>query len=393
MTGAGTEGDAQPGLWSSPISARAAAAGRLRIGDVQLDGADLCWIEGRPSVGGRSVIVRERVGVAADLIEPPFSARTRVHEYGGGAMRARGGAVYFSNGADARVYKVEHSGPEALTPAIGDVRYADFEVDASRERLLCVVEDHRGPAVVNDIRAIPLAGGDPVSIITGNDFYSTPRISPDGARIAWLTWNHPNMPWDGCELWVAALDGAGLPQDARVVAGGAAESIFQPSWSPQSVLHFTSDRTGWWNLYRDDGGAGLPLAPMEAECGGAQWVFALSAYAFCADGRIVLWACRDGSWEFHELDPSGELRRVQVPYTQFGLQVSAHHDDVVFLAGAPEVAQAVVRYDLHTGEHDVVRSVSDDVALHASILSIPRHVTFPGDGGALAHAWYYAPRN
>jgi dipeptidyl aminopeptidase/acylaminoacyl peptidase len=393
VTGAATEEDAEPGLWSSPISAPAAAAGRLRIGDVQLDGGDVYWIEGRPAEGGRCVIVRERDGVAADLIEPPFSARTRVHEYGGGAMHAHGGAVYFSNGDDARVYKLGHGAPEPMTPAIGDVRYADFDVDPSRARIVCIVEDHRGSVVVNDIRTVPLAGGDPVSIIAGNDFYSTPRISPDGASMAWLTWNHPNMPWDGCELWVAALDGAGLPREARLVAGGAAESIFQPSWSPDSVLHFSSDRTGWWNLYRDDGGTGVPLAPMRAECGAAQWVFALSAYAFCGDGRIVLWACRDGFWEFHELETSGELRRVHIPYTQFGLQVSAYHDQVVFLAGGPDRAQSVVRYNLSSDQHNVVRAVSNDVAIEESVRSIPQHLTFPGHGGEVAHAWYYVPRN
>jgi len=393
VTRAGTEENAQPGVWSSPISAREAAAGRLRIGDVQLDGGDVYWIEGRPAEGGRCVIVREHDGVATDLIGAPFSARSRVHEYGGGAMRAHGAAVFFSNAGDARVYRVGLEAPEPLTPAIGDVRYADFEVDQARERIVCIVEDHRGASVVNDIRTIPLAGGDPVSIVAGNDFYSTPRISRDGASLAWLTWNYPNMPWDGCELWTARLDATGLPRDARLVAGGADESIFQPSWSPDSVLHFTSDRTGWWNVYRDDGGTGVPLAPMNAECGGPQWVFALSAYAFCGDGRLVMWACRDGAWELHELDPSGELRHVHVPYTQFGLQVNARGDEVVFLAGAPAMPLSVVRCDLSSDEHHVLRAVSDDATINESIRSIPRHVTFPGHGGDVAHAWYYAPRN
>jgi dipeptidyl aminopeptidase/acylaminoacyl peptidase len=384
---------APPGLWPSPISAQLAAAGRLRIGDVQLDGGDAYWIEGRPAEAGRCVIVRERAGVIADLIDAPFSARTRVHEYGGGAMRVHGGEVFFSNAGDGRVHKIGPAGPEPVTPDLGDVRYADFEVDTARRQIVCVVEDHRGPAVRNDIRTIPLAGGGPVSIIGGNDFYSTPRISPDGERLAWLTWNHPNMPWDGCELWAATIDGAGLPHDGRLVAGGASESIFQPSWSPESVLHYTSDRTGRWNLYRDDGGGGTALAPMDAECGGPQWVFALSAYAFCADGRIALWACRDGSWEFSALDSSGNLMRIDVPYTQFDLQVSAHAGDVLFLAGGPDRSQGVVRYNLDSGEQRMVRAVSDDRVIDTSIRSIPRHLTFPGHGGETAHAWLYAPHN
>jgi hypothetical protein len=218
-------------VWPSPITAAQAAAGRVRIDDLQLDGGDAYWIEGRPSEGGRCVIVRERDGAATDLIPAPYSARNWVHEYGGAAMRAYRGTVYFSNAADGRLYALETGGPAPITPAIAGLRYADFEVDEARGRLVCIVEDHRGPTVVNDIRAIPLSGGEPESLIAGNDFYSTPRISPDGRQLAWLTWNHPNMPWDGCELWVATLDASGVPQDARLVAGGAGESIFQPSWS------------------------------------------------------------------------------------------------------------------------------------------------------------------
>jgi hypothetical protein len=182
LTGAGASG-----LWPSPISAQLAAAGRLRIGDVQLDGGDAYWIEGRPAEAGRCVIVRERAGVIADLIDAPFSARTRVHEYGGGAMRVHDGEVFFSNAGDGRVYRIGPAGPEPVTPDLDGVRYADFEVDAARRRIVCVVEDHRGPAVRNDIRTIALAGGEPVSIIGGNDFYSTPRISPNGQSLAWLT--------------------------------------------------------------------------------------------------------------------------------------------------------------------------------------------------------------
>jgi dipeptidyl aminopeptidase/acylaminoacyl peptidase len=384
---------APPGLWPSRISAQQAAAGRLRINDVQLSGGDAYWIEGRPAEGGRCVIVRESAGVITDLIDAPFSARTRVHEYGGGAMRVHGGDVFFSNAGDGRVHKIGPGGPEPVTPDMGDVRYADFEVDTARERIVCVVEDHRGPAVRNDIRAIPLAGGEPVSLIGGNDFYSTPRVSPDGRSLAWLTWNHPNMPWDGCELWAASIDDLGLPRDARLVAGGTAESIFQPTWSPESALHYTSDRTGWWNLYRDDGGSGIALAPMDAECGGPQWVFALSAFAFCADGRIALWACRDGSWEFSALDGSGNLTRIELPYTQFDLQVSAHDDDVLFLAGGPDRSESVVRYNLETGEVRRVRAVSDDSVIDESIRSLPRHLTFPGHGGETAHAWFYEPHD
>ncbi|MFZ0180582.1 MAG: prolyl oligopeptidase family serine peptidase [Candidatus Dormiibacterota bacterium] len=381
-------------VWPSPITAQGAAASRMRLLDVQLSDGDAYWIEGRPVEHGRCVIVREHDGVIADLIDAPFSARNWVHEYGGAAMLAHGGTVFFSNAGDGRIHTlVPGAAPEPLTAVDPGLRYADFEIDAARDRLICIVEDHRGATVVNDVRAVPLSGGEPVSLMSGNDFYSSPRVSPDGTRMLWLTWNQPNMPWDGSELWVARIDESGMPRDAQLVAGGPAESIFQPSWSPDSVVHFTSDRTGWWNLYRYDGAKVDALAPMQAECGAAQWVFGLSTYAFRGDGRLVLWACRDGAWECFSLDASGEPARLDVPFTEFGLHVSARGEDVLFLAGGPDRSLGVVRFNLATGVHRTVRSDSEVAAIDESILSRPRHVTFAGYGGETAHAWYYAPRN
>jgi dipeptidyl aminopeptidase/acylaminoacyl peptidase len=388
------ENRAPSAVWPSPITARRAAASRTRLLDVQLSDGDAYWIEGRPLEGGRCVIVREHDGVISDLIDAPYSARSWVHEYGGGAMLAHGGVVYFSNAADGRIHSlVPGAAPQPLTPADPGLRYADFEVDTARERLICIVEDHRGASVVNDIRAVPLAGGEAVTLVSGNDFYSTPRVSPDGESVLWLTWNHPNMPWDGCELWIATFDESGVPRDPRLIAGGPAESIFQPSWSPQSVAHFTSDRTGWWNLYRWDGEQAEALAPMQAECGAAQWAFGLSTYAFCDEGLIVLWACRDGAWECFARHASGELTGLDLPFTDFGLYVSARGNDVLFDAGGPGTPAGVVRYNVATCVHRTVRLESEATAIEESVLSRPRHLTFPGYGGAIAHAWYYAPRN
>ncbi len=384
---------ASSGVWASSLGAREVAAGRLRILDVQLDGDDAYWIEGRPAEQGRCVIVRHRGSTTTDLIAAPFSARTWVHEYGGAAMRVHGGVVYFSNAEDRRVYRMGPvSAPEPITPAIGDVRYADFEVDTSRERIVCVVEDHRGPSVVNDIRTIPLGGGEAVSIISGNDFYSTPRVSPDGTRLSWLTWNAPNMPWEGCELWVAAIDDAGRLSNERMVAGGPHESIFQPSWSQDSALHLMSDRSGWWNLHRVDGDVVVPLAPMDADCGLPQWTFALSTFAFCGSAAIVLWASHDGTWRLHRLDASGVCTEVETMYTAYGGHIGATASEVLFLAGAADRATSVARLDLSTGTERVLR-VDSDLLIDESIRSTPEHVTFPGQGGATAHAWYYAPRN
>ncbi|MGH7687275.1 MAG: S9 family peptidase [Candidatus Dormibacteria bacterium] len=386
-------------LWDSPISAAAVATAGLRFEAVHVDGDDVFWIEGRPAEAGRCVIVRRDVhgGAGAhDLIAPPFSARTFVHEYGGGALLAARSHVVFSNAVDGRLYRAGGGGaPVALTPDAGDVRYADMTLDpnADSDTLFCVVEDHRGATVVNTIGRLPLDGAEVATVVSGNDFYSSPRVSPDGTRLCWLTWNQPLMPWEGTELWVAWLDCDGVPNDAEHVAGGSGESIFQPSWSANSTLHFVSDRTGFWNLYRWKDAAIAPMAPMQAECGRPMWNFGLATYGFLAHDRIALCASHEGAWRLHVLDThTGSLTDVDLPYTAMGTLLAARGDTVVMLAGGPRDPAAIVSVDVSTG---VTTTLSDESAerFDAAVLSVPEHLTFPGHGGATAHAWYYRPRN
>ncbi len=273
------------GSWKSPITADMLVANSVGIGQVELDGDYVYWSEGRPEEGGRQVVVRRSPsGETIDLVPQPFNARTRVHEYGGGSFLAADGVLYFSNFADQRLYRVDGGGqPRPITPEAG-LRYADAVLDRQRGRLICVREDHtvEGREAVNTIVAVQARGDDKggTVLVEGNDFYSSPRLSPDGTRLAWLTWHHPNMPWDGNELWVGDVQPDGSIGSARQVAGGGEESIFQPEWSPGGILHFISDRTGWWNIYRVNGAEIKSLHPMEAEFGTPQWVFGLSTYAF-----------------------------------------------------------------------------------------------------------------
>ncbi|TME45508.1 MAG: S9 family peptidase [Chloroflexi bacterium] len=370
------------------------ARGGRRFEGVQIDGDDVLWIEGRPAENGRCVIVRQRDGRFADVIPPPFSARSSVHEYGGGAMLAAQGIVVFSNGPDRRLYQAsETEAPSALTPDLGDVRYADMALDRARERVICVVEDHTGSAVVNDLRHVPLGGGEPRTLVRGNDFYSTPRVSPDGRQLCWLTWNQPGMPWGGTELWVANIDADGQLMQPRHIAGGTDESIFQPEWSPDSTLYFVSDRTGWWNLYRADGQGMTPVAPMEAECGRPQWAFRLATYAFLDAARVAMTVCHDGAWRLTVVDvAAGRTDDIELPYTSLGPFMDAARDAVVLTGGGPRDPESVVQVDVRTGAHRRLRPISD-IDIDESMLSIPRHITFAGHQGETAHAWYYRPRN
>jgi len=255
-----------------------------------VDGGDVYWLEGRPNEGGRNVVVlRTPDGRTEDVTPQPLNARTRVHEYGGGNFAVDGGEVYFSNFADQRLYRRSHGGePLPLTPETGR-RYADMVVDRNRRRLIAVREDHgvTGREPANEIASVDLDSGDDRVLVSGNDFYSSPRLNPDGGRLAWLTWNHPNMPWDGTQLMVCDLDAEGLPENVERVAGGQNESIFQPEWSPDGTLHFVSDRTGWWNLYRQRDGRIELLCEREAEFGLPQWALGMSTYAFVSPERIV----------------------------------------------------------------------------------------------------------
>src|SRR5688500_8122300 len=272
------------GTWPSPISAERDASQSVRLGAVAVDGDDVYWLEGRPQEGGRNVLVRRRGdGATADLVPGGFNVRSRVHEYGGGAYVVDRETVYFSNFTDQRIYHVTANGhagkPVPITPE-GKWFYADYAIDPGRSRFVCVREDHSGAGeAVNTLVSIPLAGGSAGDVIAaGHDFYSTPRFSADGSQLSWLAWRHPNMPWDGTELWIADVDEDGALWNARWVAGSDGESIYQPGWGPDGRLYFVSDRDGWWKLYRSNRARSefepvLNNPPAEAEFGRPQWVF------------------------------------------------------------------------------------------------------------------------
>lgn len=386
------------GTWKSPITADLIAGKTIGLGQIALDGDDIYWIESRPAEGGRYTLVRRRAGATEEIVPAPFNVRTRAHEYGGGAYLVHRGTIYFSNFTDQRLYRLAEGGaPMPITPESGGaLRYADAVMDTRRNRLICVREDHRpvGREPVNTIAAVA-ADGDAAGgqvLASGHDFYAAPRLSPDGARLAWLAWHHPNMPWDGTELWLADLDGDGAPVNARQIAGGPRESIFQPEWSPDGVLYFVSDRTGWWNLYRWRDGEAEALRPMEAEFGEPQWTFGQRTYAFISPLRIICAYAKDGAEHLALLDTdSGDWREVASPYTAIG-GVCADERQVVFHAGAPDRFAAIVRLDLASGAFTVLKQASD-LPLDPGYISVAQPIAFPTEGGQTAYGFFYPPRN
>ena len=389
------------GSWKSPITSDLIVSGTIGLSDVALDGEDTYWIESRPSEKGRNCIVRRTPdGQFNDVTPAGFNARTTVHEYGGGAYVVSEGVIYFSNFADQRIYRqTPGSTPQPVTLS-EKMYYADGVIDRRRDRMISVREDHTAPGrdAINTIVSINLAGDEAGSIlISGNDFYSSPRLSPDGNHLAWLTWNHPNMPWDGTELWVAKLDADGSVGGAELIAGGKSESIFQPEWSPGGVLHFVSDRTGWWNLYRWREGQTEALYEMEAEFGLPQWGFRMSTYGFESGDRIICAYNDQGNWRLASLDCGArKLEPIDTPYTEISsLRVAANR--AVFVGGSPTEALSVVSLDLATRKLETLRR-SSSVELDEGYLSIPQSIEYPTEGDSTegkltAHAFFYPPQN
>lgn len=392
------------GTWKSPITSDLIASASIRFGDIQIDGEDIYWIESRPEQGGRNAIIRRAPdGKQTEIIPQPFNARSRVHEYGGGAMLADRPAVYFSNDEDRQIYRVfPGKAPEKLSDE-DTMRYADFVADHRRNRLILVREDHsqEGKEPQNTLAALALDGsGKTKVLVSGNNFYATPRLSPDGSQLAWLTWNHPNMPWDGTELWLADIWENGELKSKRRVAGGPSESIFQPEWSPDGMLCFVSDRStstdsvhsSWWNLYRLNGDEIEPVLQMETEFGFPQWVFGMSTYGFASAEKIICIYGKEGIWHLASIDiPPKKLAKFDLPFTYMdGIRITP--EKAVFNAASPMEVPSLVEFDLRSGDFQVLRK-SNEMKIDDSYISVPQSIHYPTADGSPVQAFFYQPHN
>lgn len=407
------------GSWPTVITSELVVKAAAGLGGVALEGDMVVWSEQRPEEGGRTQLVR-RVGdgPALDLLPEGFNARTAAHEYGGGAWWLHGSSVWFTNWDDQRLYTVadgEAPRPVTAEPAVrrGE-RWADGEV-APDGRWLLVVHEHArtpgGPADVHNEIVVLDATGElaPRPLVTGPDFVSDPRHSPDGRLVCWLQWSHPDMPWDGTELCVSAVEQTAegpVLGPARVLAGrphhgpgGSAdgESVSQPRWAPDGSLWFISDRSGWWNLYRwlPDGDRVEPMVAIDAEIGLPQWVFGQSRYAFLAGDRTVFAYQRHGLDHLAVRLADGRVHELDLPYTSVG-SVQADSDRVGFVGASATAEPAVVTVTIdaagRVGGSEVVRPPRD-LGIPTTWFSVPEPIVFPTSGGRTAHALYYPPTN
>jgi len=382
------------GTWRSVISAADLARSAVSLGYVQVAGGAPYWLESRPAEGGRYVIVTTAAnGQVTELTPTGFNVRTRVHEYGGAAYALSRGAIYFSNFSDQRLY-VQRPGspPVALTPE--GYRYADYVPEASGARLLCVREDHTGGGEPrNAIVALSTAGGTAGTVLFGtSDFVAYPRVSPDGRRIAWIAWNHPDMPWDATTLYVADLTEAGLHQ-VTAVAGAPRESVTEPQWDADGSLYFISDRSNWWNLYRYRNKRVEAVLSIAAELAGPLWTLGQSTYALIGDGRAAVRYCSNARDKLGVVSlESGTLATLDLPFVALSSIQLLSANTVAAIAASPIEEPAIVTIDLTTGSHRALRTPGA-LKLDAGFISVAEPIEFPTAGGLTAHAFYYPPTN
>lgn len=398
------------GSWESPITPEMVASDVKGFQDLVIESDSLYWLEIRPEEEGRYVIMTcPKGGEPREVLPSPYNARTRVHEYGGAPFLVHRNWVFFSNFSDQRMYRLSSDGgkePQPITPATdGDLRFADAVYDQSRDRIIAVCEDHRDSAASSPENKIISFTPDPVEenngswsmneLATGHDFFSSPSLSPGGDRLLWLSWDHPQMPWDGTELWGAELDQEGIPRETTKLAGGQDESILQPTWSPDGNICYVSDQSGWWYLYSLTDFQSVeptPLTQRQAEFGKPSWVFGMSTYSFFSEDEVICTYKQEGEWKLARLDlETRALLPLKSKYSQISY-LKVGQGRAAFIGGSPTEPFSVVGYNLETDRSTVIQS-SRQVNVEQEYFSKPQQVSFSSDSGLTAYGYYYAPQN
>jgi dipeptidyl aminopeptidase/acylaminoacyl peptidase len=394
-----TQQRAPYGTWRSPVTPEMLTAHGLAFAELSVDGGAAYWCERRPNDGGRTALVRwTRAEGARDVSPPGADVGSRVHEYGGGSYLAADGRVVYSERGDGAVRRVDADGSVLTVAAVPGCRFADFALDRARDRLYAVREDHRHRPPTEPANAIvalaldaPPETNDGVALFDGSDFVANPRANAAGTHLAWIAWDHPNMPWDATRLYVAAFDERGGLEAPQIVAGaGGDESITALAWARDGTLYFVSDRSDWWNLYAWRDGTATSACAVDAEIGPAPWSLAPRAFAVAPDGDVVCAFVRDGSIRAARCTPAGlePLAFGPIRETPQPLGVGA-----VYLA-TPVDAPAEIRLaaSLDDAAYETLRAAGPRV-LDAADVSVGEALVVPTGDGETMHAFYYAPKN
>ncbi len=381
------------GSWKSPISGKSLVQNSLRLGQIQIDSESVFWTEGRPAEKGRTALMTWTDSKTSEITSASSDARNRTHEYGGGAFLCAAGRRFYINNSDQQLYEVIENGDSRQISHESAFRFADMILDSTRGLLYAVGEDHSEPEKIeNTIVSISLENGKMKDIAAGHDFYSNPQLSPDGNQLLFLTWDHPNMPWDGTQLMLADLNVDGSIASTKKIAGGRDESVFQPLWDPDGRIYFVSDRTGWWNIYQYSDTYIKCVLEKEVEFGLPQWVFGMSKYTVLNSGDIVAsYSDMKGSHLIRIDVDSGSYKEVRSPYSTID-QIRGSKQTIAFIGHTHSQPGEVVVMNLKTEEsHIVQRAAETDI--EETNVSIAQHISFETARDELTHAWYYPPKN
>ncbi|MCO7225412.1 prolyl oligopeptidase family serine peptidase [Pleionea sp. CnH1-48] len=388
------------GSWPSPIDAQMVSSKGTRLGHMQYFNRSVYWLESRPELKGKGVIVCwDDENKKRDLDLGEHSVRSRAHEYGGGDFLVTRMGVFYCNDEDQAVYLLTHDGEQKglTTPSekLRAWRYTDFSMCVDNDWLFCVRERHDLEPVKNELVCIDLSSenwGEVKVVAEGYDFYSFPRVSPGGRRICWTCWNQPNMPWDTTELWVADIDRQGQLSAQHCVAGCEDESIYQPSWSPDGVLHFISDRSGWANLYSFRDGVINALTPVDREFSIPQWIFATSTYCFGEGDNIYAAYFEDGQQQLcHINTDTGHIEPLALPFKDYPGQVHFGDDALYVVAGAPMIPQGIYKLDINDELAFHQLDSESSLPVTQDMISVAQPISFQSSSNYASHAFYYAP--
>jgi len=378
------------GRWPSPITAELLTQDVKHYGYLTLDNETLYWTELRPSEGGRVAIVKQTETGNRDVISKDYNARTRVHEYGGRPFAVQDGIIYFVNFSDQRLYKQEKGlSPTPITEKNGP-RLADFF--STSKTLYAVAEQHKDneSEAENSIVAIDLENESTHTLISGHDFYASPSVNKEGTKIAWITWNHPNMPWDTTELWLGDLVD-GTVQNKKRLSSGDNEAVQFPKWGPDGSLYFISDKSGWWNLYRYHKQEIEAIYPKEAEFGIPLWVLGGSVYTFVGD-RILARYKKEGAAHLVLIDPEKKTATTIKTDASAFSELHSNKNTIAMIQASPNKRAEIIIMD-HKGENPTVVAKNQDLNIDSAFFSRARHLAFPSAKNRTAYAYYYPPTN
>ena len=385
------------GSWESTITTDLILNNSVSLGEISLFGDDIYWVEMRANEGGRYVVVKQTIdGKKTDAIPSGYNARTRVHEYGGGSYLVTNRGVVFSNFDDQSLYLVDANNVCKKLTIQEDCRYADIIYDKYRERLICIREDHseRAKEAVSSIIAVSLLeSGNEIILQCGADFYSNPRLSNDGQKLCWISWFHPNMPWDNTSLFTSEINDVGQIGKASLVAGGDInESVCQPSWSFDDILYFISDKNNWWNLYRLGENGIECIIKLDAEFAVPQWSFRESNYDFIDYNSIISIYRQQGLAYIAIINTDKKtFETLSLSYTEIESLV-CKKNKAYFLGSSPTEFKSIIEYDIEKKIVNVIQK-SNAICLDKEYISVGESISFPVDENKHAHAVFYRPQN